>query len=404
MKNCPVNHENIKMFPFKRHNGFDLPKEYSFARSSSPIFPVTLWNNQRAWLITRYRDFRKILLDERFSGQFSNENFPTVTKARQAIDKLEKAFVGMDNPHHGHYRRMFTKEFTTKRMNELIPKIEKITDNLLDNIAKKGPVIDLVPELAVELPAMVMCELFGSPYEDRHYILKCAAGRHGLSQSVEDASKSANDLVEYCQNLIINKSQNLKNDMLSRVIKEYVFSEQLSVEELANICSMILRAGHDTTTNMISLGTLLFLNNKKELKKFIQDSSTNFSAIEELLRFLSPVQFAPRRVALEDLDFMGVNIKKGEGIFALIQSANRDELAFEKPDKFDICRNANNHVTFGFGIHTCLGQGLARIELQIVFRKLFQRFPNLKIEEKFNEISFKYDSQIYGIYRLPVSW
>ena len=139
MKNCPVNHENIKMFPFKRHNGFDLPKEYSFARSSSPIFPVTLWNNQRAWLITRYRDFRKILLDERFSGQFSNENFPTVTKARQAIDKLEKAFVGMDNPHHGHYRRMFTKEFTTKRMNELIPKIEKITDNLLDNIEKKGP-------------------------------------------------------------------------------------------------------------------------------------------------------------------------------------------------------------------------------------------------------------------------
>ena len=192
--------------------------------------------------------------------------------------------------------------------------------------------------------------------------------------------------------------------MLSRIIKEYVFSKQLSVEELANICSMILRAGHDTTTNMISLGTLLFLNNKKELKKFIQDTSTSFSAVEELLRFLSPVQFAPRRVALEDLNFMGVNIKKGDGIFALIQSANRDELAFKNPDKFDICRHANNHVTFGFGIHTCLGQGLARIELQIVFRKLFQRFPNLKIEEKFNEISFKYDSQIYGIYRLPVSW
>ena len=227
----------------------------------------------------------------------------------------------------------------------------------LNGTQKKGPVIDLVPELAVELPAMVMCELFGSPYEDRHYILKCAAGRHGLSQSVEDATKSANDLVEYCQNLIIDKSQKLKNDMLSRIIKEYVFSKQLSVEELANICSM-----------------LLFLNNKKELKKFIQDTSTSFSAVEELLRFLSPVQFAPRRVALEDLNFMGVNIKKGDGIFALIQSANRDELAFKNPDKFDICRHANNHVTFGFGIHTCLGQGLARIELQIVFRKLFQRF------------------------------
>ena len=101
---------------------------------------------------------------------------------------------------------------------------------------------------------------------------------------------------------------------------------------------------------------------------------------------------------------MGVNIKKGDGVFALIQSANRDELAFNNPNKFDVCRKTNNHVTFGFGIHTCLGQGLARVELQIVFKKLFQRFPKLKIEETFNEISFKYDSQIYGIYKLPVSW
>ena len=210
--------------------------------------------------------------------------------------------------------------------------------------------------------------------------------------------------MEYCKNLIFKKSSNLKCDMLSRIIKEYVFSKQLSIDELANICSMILRAGHDTTTNMIALGTLLLLNNKNELKKFISDTSTSISAVEELLRYLSPVQFAPRRVALEDVKFMGVNIKKGDGIFALIQSANRDDLVFQNPEKFDICRPVNNHVTFGFGIHTCLGQGLARIELQIVFRKLFQRFPNLKIEEKFNEISFKYDSQIYGIYKLPVSW
>jgi cytochrome P450 len=155
---------------------------------------------------------------------------------------------------------------------------------------------------------------------------------------------------------------------------------------------------------MISLGTLLFLNNEKQINLFKNDSAITNSAIEELLRFLSPVQFAPRRVAMVDTKFMGQEIKKGDGIFALIPSANRDEMAFKNADKFDISRNANNHVTFGFGIHSCLGQGLARIELQIVFRRLFEKFPNLKLLEPLKNIPFKYDSQIYGLYKLLVSW
>ena len=391
-------------FPFKRSQQFGLPSEYAVARDACPVAPVTLWNDQRAWLITRYEHHRKVLLDDRFSGEFAREDFPTVTQARLTIDKLERAFVGMDNPRHSHFRRMFTKEFTTKRMMALKPQIESLTGQLLDAMADKGPPSDLVADLAVELPALVMCNLFGSPYEDHAYILKCAAGRHGMSQSAEEAAGSANDLVAYCRDLIVEKERKPGDDMLSRVIQEHVVPGNLQREDLADICSMILRAGHDTTTNMISLGTLLLLEHPDQLEVFKNDPALNESTVEELLRFLSPVQFAPRRVALVDVEIAGSTIRKGDGVFAVAASANRDPDEFPDPDRLDVTRNASHHMSFGFGIHRCLGQGLARIELQIVFRKLFERFPNLRLAEPFETLPFKYDSQIYGLYRLPVAW
>lgn len=391
-------------FPFTRDRQFDLPGEYALARRECPVAPVTLWNGQRAWLLTRYEHYQKVLLDERFSGAFAREDFPTVTEARRAIDKLERAFVGMDNPRHDHFRRMFTREFTTKRMLALKPQIERLTDGLLDAMAEKGPPCDLVADLAVELPALVMCELFGSPYEDHTYILKCAAGRHGLSQSADEAARSANDLVEYCRQLIAAKERQPADDMLGRVIRDHVLPGDLSREDLANICSMILRAGHDTTTNMIALGVVLLLEHPHQLAAFKADPSLTESAVEELLRFLSPVQFAPRRVALEDVEVAGMTIRKGDGVFALSPSVNRDPDQFPDPDRFDIARQATHHMSFGYGIHRCLGQGLARVELQVVFRKLFERFPDLRTDEPLHRLAFKYDSQIYGLYELPVVW
>ena len=145
---CPFQRGEAPGFPFKRDCQFELPHEYAVARETCPVAPVTLWNGQRAWLLSRYEDYRRVLLDDRFSGEFARDDFPTVTEARQAIDKLERAFVGMDNPRHGHYRRMFMKEFTMKRMQALRPKIESLTDQLLATMADKGPPCDLVTELA----------------------------------------------------------------------------------------------------------------------------------------------------------------------------------------------------------------------------------------------------------------
>jgi cytochrome P450 len=396
--------EQLPLFPFTRSRQFELPRQYVEAREKCPVAPVRLWNGQKAWLLTRHADFCSVLVDPRFSGEFARPDFPTVTEARRSIDKAERAFVGMDNPRHDHYRRMLLKEFTAKRMLALQPQIEAITDDLLNAIEQKGPPTDLVSALAVELPALVMCALFGSPYEDHTYIAKCAAGRHGLSQSPEEAARSAADLVDYCRRLIAKKEAAPADDMLSRVIKEHVLTNELSREDLADMCSMILRAGHDTTTNMIGLGALLFLQHPDQLARLKAEPDLIASAVDELLRYLSPVQFAPRRVALEDAEINGAVIRKGDGVFAVAPAANRDETEFPNSDAFDIGRDASNHLAFGYGIHRCLGQGLARIELQVVFPKLFNRFRNLRLAEALETIPFKYDSQIYGLYSLPLIW
>jgi cytochrome P450 len=396
--------EDLPLFPFQRSRQFELPGQYEEAREKCPVAPVRLWNGQRAWLLTKYADYCSVLLDPRFSGQFSRPDFPTGTVARRGIDKMERAFVGMDNPLHDHYRRMLLKEFTTKRMLALRPAIEKIVDDLLDAIEKKGPPSDLIKDFAVEMPALVMCALFGSPYEDHTFIAKCAAGRHGLSQSPDEARKSAADLVDYCRQLIVRKEAEPADDMISRVIQEQVLTGNLSREDFADMCSMILRAGHDTTTNMIGLGTLLLLRAPDQLDRLKADPDIVEPAVEELLRYLAPVQFAPRRVALEDVEINGSRIAKGDGVFAVSASANRDPDEFPDPEAFDIGRDAANHLTFGYGIHRCLGQGLARIELQIAFSKLFRRFPGLRLAEPFETIRFKYDSQIYGLYQLMLEW
>lgn len=392
-------------FPFARECPYHPPELYKRARAEQPVFPVTLWNGQRAWLITKYEDVKAVITDPRFSGRFSRPDFPAVTEARVAIDKAERAFVGMDNPEHGRYRRMFTPEFSSKHMLELRPRIEAIARDLVDGVIAKGPPTDLVEALAVPFPALVMCALFGTAYEDHQFIMECAAARHGMTLSASTATGKARALVDYMRRLIDHKEANPVDDMVSRIIRDHVLPGKLSREDFAEIGAMILRGGFDTTVNMIGTGTLLLLQNRALFEQLRADPALMPGAVEELLRFVSPVQYAPRRVALEDVEFGGALIRKGDGIFPLLQAANRDERVFANPDELDFGRaDANQQLAFGFGIHQCLGQMLARMELQIMFGLIVERLPGLRLAVPVEEIRFKSDMQIYGIYNLPVSW
>ena len=362
-------------FPFGRECPFHPPSLYARARGAGALFAVTLWNGRRAWLVTRHEEIRAVLMDDRrFSGAMAHPDFPTVTEARVTVDRNERAFVGMDNPAHDHYRRMFTREFSVRRMLALKPRIQAIADAVIDELEAHGPPADLAGTLAVKFPSLVMSALIGSPYEDHRFIIDCAVGRHGLTQTPGEALEKARALAAYFRRLIDDKEASPGDDLVSRVIESHVKPGHLSRDDFAEIGAMLLRAGHDTTTNMIGMGMLLCLRDA-DLRRRAADPTAVEAAVEELLRFVTPVQFSPRRVALEDVEIGGVTVRKGEGLFLLLASANRDERLFADPDRIDCARDAADHLTFGYGIHQCLGQTLARYELQVVYPALLGRLP-----------------------------
>jgi cytochrome P450 len=225
-----------------------------------------LWeaDGARGFLNALQHDMRSVVTDPRFSGEFAHPDFPTVTEARVVVDKEERAFVGMDNPRHDHYRRMFTKEFTAKRMIALRPKMAAIANRLIDALVAQPQPADLVAAIAVPFPSLVMCDLVGSSYDDHRFIIECAAGRHGLLQTPRQASQKARELADYFMRLILRKEKEPGDDLVSRVIEEHVRPGNLSREDFAEIGAMILRAGHDTTTNMIGLGTLILLQHPEQ--------------------------------------------------------------------------------------------------------------------------------------------
>ena len=393
------------LFPFTRTCPFDPPPQYAAARARAPLFSVTLWNGKRAWVVTRHAEVRAVLMDDkRFSGRMAQPDFPTVTEARVTVDRDERAFVGMDNPDHDRYRRFFTREFSVRRMQELIPRMEALANGLIDEMIAAGPPADLVTSLAVRYPSLVMSELFGSPYEDHRFIIDCAVARHGLTQTPGEAGSKARELAAYVRRLIDTKEATPGNDLVSRVIAEHVLPGHLSRDDFAEIGAMILRAGHDTTTNMIGMGTLLLLRDDALRAALAADPIKVKAAVEEFLRFVSPVQFSPRRVALEDVDIGGVLVSQGEGLFMSLPSANRDGQVFPHPDDVDIERDNGAHLAFGYGIHQCLGQMLARYELQVMYQAILQRLPTLQLAVPLEQIRFKDDMQIYGIRNLPVTW
>ena len=320
------------------------------------------------------------------------------------VDKQERAFVGMDNPRHDQYRRMFTKEFGTKRIFALRPKIAAIANRLIDDLMAQPQPADLVTTIAVPFPSLVMCDLVGSPYEDHTFIIECAAGRHGLLQSPAKAEEKARELAGYFMRLIRAKEEAPGDDMVSRIIEEHVRPGNLSREDFAEIGAMILRAGHDTTTNMIGLGTLILLNHPEQAAA-VRDNPGHRAgrgrgapALREPGAVLAAARRAGGRGDRRRRDPQGRRRVRAQ---PRRQSRPR---RFTDPDAFDVHRDATRHVAFGFGIHQCLGQILARVELQVVLPLLLQRLPNLRIAANEGEIRFKDDMQIYGVHNLPVAW
>ncbi|WP_030903915.1 cytochrome P450 [Streptomyces sp. NRRL F-5126] len=398
-------------FPFSRATGcpFDPPPQLAGLREHEPFSHVRIWNGTSAWLVTRYQDQRAILTDNRFSADVLRPGFPSQSAGFEARRKNGRPspFIATDDPDHNRVRRMFTSYFSVRRARALVPRLTEIIDGLLDGMEAAGPPVDLVTSFALPLPSLVIAEILGVPRTDHHLFQSRTKVLVSRDTPPEDNVAAANELTDYLGGLVDEKVENPQDDLISSVAAAHLPTGGTTRERLAQDAMLLLVAGHETTTNMIALGTLALMRNPDQLAA-VRDSEEPAQvagAVEELLRYLTIVHTGRRRVAIEDVEISGHTIRAGEGVILTNDSANRDGTVFDDPDAFDITRpNARRHMAFGQGTHQCLGQNLARQELQLAYPALLRRFPELRPAIEEQDIPYKHDSLIYGVHELPVAW
>ncbi|RSN13135.1 cytochrome P450 [Streptomyces sp. WAC 05977] len=399
--------ETTATLPLARKCPFSPPPEYERLRRESPVSRVGLPSGQTAWALTRLEDIREMLSSPHFSSDRQSPSFPLMV-ARQ-IRREDKPFrpslIAMDPPEHSRARRDVVGEFTVKRMKALQPRIQQIVDEHLDALLAGPKPADLVQALSLPVPSLVICELLGVPYSDHDFFQSCSSRMLSREVTAEERMTAFESLENYLDELVTKKEANAtEDDLLGRQILKQRETGEADHGDLVGLAFLLLIAGHETTANMISLGTVTLLENPDQLAKIKADPGKTLAAIEELLRVFTIAETATSRFATADVEIGGTLIRAGEGVVGLSNAGNHDPDGFENPDTFDIERGARHHVAFGFGVHQCLGQNLARLELQIVFDTLFRRVPGLRIAVPVDELPFKHDSTIYGLHALPVTW
>lgn len=375
--------------------------------ADKPVVRVRTWDGSTPWLVTSHAAQRQILTDPRISANIGMDGYPHTTEAMKAhAAEMQPSINNTDGTEHARWRRMLTSSFTRHRMEKLRPAIQQITDDLIDKMLAGPNPADLNEALSLPLPSLMICELLGVPYEDHEFFQKHAGSTNARFQTPEESAASTNELRRYLAELIEAKMETPGEDVLSDLgarVKEGV----LTMDEAAPLAHILLVAGHDTSANMVTLGTALLLQNPDQLavlRDNCDDPKFVANAVEELLRYLTIPHLLARRAVLEDIEFEGETIRAGEGVITALSAANWDPQAFPEPERLDLARTASHHHAFGWGPHQCVGQQLARVELVVVFSTLFRRVPTLQLAVDIGELKFKEDSQAYGIYELPVTW
>ncbi|WP_030796546.1 cytochrome P450 [Streptomyces sp. NRRL S-337] len=374
---------------------FDPPAELLEAHRHGPISRYTHLGGKPGWLITGYDMVRSVLADSRFSSRKELLNVGDF----EVPPAPPGEFLLMDEPQHGRYRKPLVGKFTVRRMRLLTERIEQITAECLDAMEKAGPPADLVTSFAKPIPTIVICELLGVPYEDRGSFQEQIDTFMGGETSDEELIAAYTATQEYLAELVAAKRANPTDDVLSELT-----DSDLTDEELKGISLILLAAGFDTTANMLSLGTFALLQNPAQLAALRADPALTDGAVEELLRYLS-VAKTFMRTALVDVELGGQTIEAGTTVVLSYHTANRDPERFADPHVLDLRRPYDGHLAFSHGIHQCLGQQLARVEMRVAFRALVDRFPTLRLAVPAEDVLLRPETaDIYGVKSLPVTW
>ncbi|MCD9194694.1 cytochrome P450 [Streptomyces albireticuli] len=382
-------------FPLRKPGVPFPPPGYTDYREHEGLVLSHLPNGDRVWLVTRHEDVRAVLTDPKISSNPEHKGFPNVgvSLGVPKQDQIPGWFVGMDSPEHDRFRKALIPEFTVRRVRAMRPAIEETVDRCLDALLASGDSGDLIADFALPIPSLVISSLLGVPPGDRDFFESRTRTLISIRSSTEEQrTAAAKDLLRYVNRLVSIKEKWRGDDLISRLLA----SGSIAPHELPGVLMLLLIAGHETTANNIGLGVVTLLTNPQ----WIGDDR----AVEETLRFHSVADLVSLRVAVEDVEIAGQLVKAGEGIVPLVAAANHDENAFECPHMFDPSRSARHHVAFGYGVHQCLGQNLVRIEMEIAYRKLFERIPTLELAVPVDGLAVKTDGVLYGLHELPVRW
>ncbi|HEY0497479.1 MAG TPA: cytochrome P450 [Kutzneria sp.] len=408
----PVPDSGAPSFPMARECPMHPPAEYRDIRAKEPVSRVRMPDGQMAWLVTGHELSRQLLSDPRVSSDRSHPAFPLALNAdqRKAFQQnnrlsIRRSMIGLDAPDHGAHRKMLISEFSVRRIAALRPRIQEIVDQCVDDLLAAPQPADLVEHISLAVPSLVICELLGVPYEQRHGFHEWTRKLISRSTTGAERIEAADALNDFLDDLVTRKEQGEPtDDVIGRLIVRNRENPVMTHEEIVGTAILLLIAGHETTANMISLGTVALLENPEQKAQVVADAALLPSAIEEMLRYFTIVESATSRVATADIELGGVTIGKDEGVIVSGLAADWDENVFENPDQLDFHRGARHHVAFGYGVHQCLGQNLARLELEIVFETLFRRVPTLALAVPAADLPYKDDAGIYGIYRVPVNF
>ncbi|MQY22743.1 cytochrome P450 [Nocardia macrotermitis] len=392
--------------PMERTAGpFDPPREISALRDSRPVSPLNFPDGHQGWLVTGYEAVRRLLADTRFSSRldigilhvpYEIPGMPTPTEPSPQIPGM---FVAMDPPDHTRLRRKLIGTFTVHRMRQLEEHIVAIVEAQLDEMSRLTPPVDLVRAFALPVPSLVICELLGVPYADRETFQADFARFMVKEQPLEEKMGAYIALNTYLGELVTAKRAAPGEDILSDLARQ----EDLGIDELTGIAFLLLLAGHETTANMLSLGTFALLEHPEQLAALRADPNLLPDAVEELMRYLSVADIF-YRYATEDIELCGETIPQGSTVVVSLLAANHDPLRYDDPDTLNLHRTARGHLSFGHGIHQCLGAQLARLEMRAGFGSLLRRFPSLTLAVPAAEVPLRTDMNIYGVHELPVTW
>ncbi|MCY9357097.1 cytochrome P450 [Bacillus spizizenii] len=376
---------------------------------SSPIGEI----DGQAWIVTRMEEAMQVLKDYAHFTVDGGSIEGNIDIRQNDADPSApptflnaKSMLSVDEPDHRRLRRLVSKVFTPKYMESLRPRVQEIADELLDQVQDKGE-MDLVKDYAYPLPINVISDMLGVPQADhaqiRDWSAAIARGR-GLGRQDPGVTEQERAFGEYIVQLVADKRQHPADDIISQLVAIEEEGDRLDEAELISMISLLIFAGHETTSNLIATGTLMLLDHPEQLEKLKADLTLVPATVEELLRFNGPATIAGPRFATKDIELAGQLIKKGDMLIPILKSANRDELQFTDPDKLDITRTIKRHLAFGHGIHMCLGAPLARVEGDIAFTTLLRRMPNLDLSVPRKNVNWHFTLSSQGLTSLPVSF